>query len=251
MTCGNGRSRGADLCEWAFGCFTPVPVDTAGSPRKVPGGLPLLMAAHPPTSILGKAKAETCREAESHPPLCSVSIHELSRNGLGLPCQNVRAVARRVRPRSLTSRSRSLAGSAHAHGAVARGVDVGRLSVHRGPVPPPTQSPTRRPRRRKKSSTAASGRPGTPGIDPGSPVPARSPSGHFPQELQRMQHLGLARCVRAAITVSGPSGWLVSLSVRKFRTVRPSVRWFTLAPIVERPCAHAWSANCSARGGRP
>ena len=33
----NGRSRVDDLQEWPFGCFTLVPVDAAGSPRKVPG----------------------------------------------------------------------------------------------------------------------------------------------------------------------------------------------------------------------
>lgn len=37
MTCCAEGWQGADLCQWPFGCFTLMPVDTAGSPRKVPG----------------------------------------------------------------------------------------------------------------------------------------------------------------------------------------------------------------------
>ncbi|AJC60656.1 hypothetical protein GZL_08108 [Streptomyces sp. 769] len=37
VTCCDGWMQGADLCICPFGRFTVMPVDAAGSPRKVPG----------------------------------------------------------------------------------------------------------------------------------------------------------------------------------------------------------------------
>ena len=38
LTCGNARPSASDLGKRPFGCFTPVPLDAAESPRKVPEG---------------------------------------------------------------------------------------------------------------------------------------------------------------------------------------------------------------------